>query len=86
MFSPKKSLKIPLIKMKILLIELLLSSRKNAIIKIQNFKLRRASPFVEEVGLVLIALFFFVILYSVFSEIIDSFINIIDDILQNLSL
>lgn len=86
MFDQTKSPKKLLVRMRIVLIEFISGFQKMKNKKFLKHKLRRASPFVEEVGLVLIALFFFVILYSVFSEIIDSFINIIDDILQNLSL
>ncbi|MHA1990483.1 MAG: hypothetical protein ACW981_02180 [Candidatus Hodarchaeales archaeon] len=48
-------------------------------------KQRRGSPFVEEAGLILIALFFFVILFSVFGEIIDTFISIINEIINEIS-
>lgn len=49
-------------------------------------KRRRGSPFVEEAGLILIGLFFFVILYSVFSDIIDQFISIINEILNGITI
>jgi hypothetical protein len=60
------------------------SGRKNTSSSLK-VKLRRGSPFVEEAGLILIALFFFVILFSVFGEIIDTFISIINEIINEIS-
>lgn len=85
MFNVKKKILGSVVRIKILLMNLILDHLIKLNYNFPKIKLRRASPFVEEVGLLLIALFFFVILYSVFNEIIDSFISIIDDILQNLS-
>ncbi|MHA1984176.1 MAG: hypothetical protein ACW967_07460 [Candidatus Hodarchaeales archaeon] len=77
--SPKRKGNNPLGKLKTSF-----SGRKNTNSNLK-VKLRRGSPFVEEAGLILIALFFFVILFSVFGEIIDTFISIINEIINEFS-
>ena len=55
----------------------ILSKLKNGV------TLSRASPFVEEAVLILIALFFFVILFTAFQNILNQIMDIVKNIFQN---